>query len=457
MGMGFKKQLLQKIYGIEQVNHPWDGISEEDIRRNVVLPWFSNSSTKSIDSQLELSGSKTIQQSLYALERGSHLVAQRLLGLYNGLFKVNEEPKRIRVCIVGVHGWFPMKIFNRVIGEPIGTSSYFGAKMHQAVATYLKGEGYLPQNTHLDIIPLDGEGKILERVEVLLELLLLQKDVVMNADLIIFSAHSQGSPVSAILIQKLIQMSIIDPKKQNTGILAMAGISHGPFPHLKSSVIIKYVETDHAKELFDFNDPTSAVSIKYKGAMMEILESGVRYVAVGSWYDQVVPLYSATVQGINHPNIYRALFIHAQDYIPDFLSHLVVFALKLRNKGISDFGLVVILSDLLAGSIYGFGTQGHSALYEEDDTYNLGINFIMDPKRRSTKNSSFEGLIAPTKINPYYLPWIMARLVESRDIDRNKELKSDLETVRELFLGWTPGTKDLRDLKYRLEPLKSKM
>ncbi len=152
---------------------------------------------------------------------------------------------------------------------------------------------------------------------------------IQKADCIIFAAHSQGyyfltrSPVSALLLSKLIRDRVIDPKKQFVGILAMAGISHGPFPSLKSTFYIKYVESEQAKQLFDFNNPKSEISILYYNAMKHLLNSGARYVALGSWYDQVVPLYSATVQGLNHPNIYRALYIHAQDYQPDFLSHLV--------------------------------------------------------------------------------------------------------------------------------------
>lgn len=67
----------------------------------------------------------------------------------------------------------------------------------------------------------------------------------------------------------------------------------------------------------------------------------------------VVPLYSAVMTGFNHPGIYRAIYIEGSDYNPDFMSHLVVFALKLRNFGYDDHGLVVHLSDMIAGNVYG--------------------------------------------------------------------------------------------------------
>lgn len=49
------------------------------------------------------------------------------------------------------------------------------------------------------------------------------------------------------------------------------------------------------------------------------------------------------------------------------LTHLVGFALKLRNLGISDHGLIRELSTPLAGSLY--TGEGHSKIYEDDAVY----------------------------------------------------------------------------------------
>jgi hypothetical protein len=49
------------------------------------------------------------------------------------------------------------------------------------------------------------------------------------------------------------------------------------------------------------------------------------------------------------------------------LSHLVGFALKLRNLGVSDHGLIRELSAPLAGSLY--TGEGHSRLYDEEKIY----------------------------------------------------------------------------------------
>jgi len=46
---------------------------------------------------------------------------------------------------------------------------------------------------------------------------------------------------------------------------------------------------------------------------------------------------------------------------------LVGFALKLRNMGVTDHGLVRELSIPLAGSLY--GGEGHSRVYYDDQVY----------------------------------------------------------------------------------------
>ena len=49
------------------------------------------------------------------------------------------------------------------------------------------------------------------------------------------------------------------------------------------------------------------------------------------------------------------------------LSHLVGFALKLRNLGVQDHGLIRELSSPLAGSLY--TGDGHSRLYDDEAVY----------------------------------------------------------------------------------------
>jgi hypothetical protein len=168
-------------------------------------------------------------------------------------------------------------------------------------------------------------------------------------------------------------------------------------------------------------------------------------------------LYSALLEGVNHPCLYRALYIDQADYNPDFLSHLVVMAIKIRNAGHSDRGLLVHLSDILSGNIYGFGTQGHSAIYEELNTYYVSILWAISAIRSKNVVAMNTPFKAPSisKLNPYMLPWIVAKLTSDSQLP--SELRFELTQLISLYDVWEPKTKDAKDLKFRLEGFKSKL
>ncbi|KAI8799301.1 hypothetical protein BJ742DRAFT_846737 [Cladochytrium replicatum] len=512
------------------------------------------------------------------------------------------------IVVVGIHGWFPGRLLQTVVGEPTGTSKNFAMKGAEAVRFFYRQRlGIeLPPNA-ITMMPLEGEGKVENRVELLYSQLIhgdrvapqggapsatnppaapgsasdspQEKDdepeegpkvpsrmrrawrkKLMDADLVFFAVHSQGTPVSSMLMARLIHEGYLDLSRQRVGILAMAGISHGPFPYLKSNLYVRYVEAEAARELFEFNTSNSLISRRYHNALRQLLSSGVRLTAVGSWYDQVVPLYSATLQGVDHPHVYRCIYIDGADYVPDFLTALIVFGLKIRNAGMSDQGLLVHLSDVLAGNLYGFGTQGHATVYGDLGVYTtavawtVGIPMYNDdhpssspqtapeylrpppfphwPKRAKTNHPYYHhpqhhalltnnetalvvirGFHAPSRLNPYWLPWILARLLHDPaivgkhpvvlggprpptprttpekqqqqpsswslaswggkkkrkskwkgsnvvDVDEEDEkgtFEEEVKKVLRLFTEWEPVTKAGKELQYRLEPVKSKL
>jgi hypothetical protein len=122
-----------------------------------------------------------------------------------------------------------------------------------------------------------------------------------------------------------------------------------------------------AAELWQFADPDSEVSKRLEHAMQVVLEHGGRITYIGSIDDQLVPMESSVYSPATHPYIYRAAFIDGRIHTPDFIAHLVGFALKLRNLGISDQGLIRELSVALAGSLY--SGEGHSRLYDDEQVY----------------------------------------------------------------------------------------
>lgn len=132
--------------------------------------------------------------------------------------------------------------------------------------------------------------------------------------------------------------------------------------------------------------------------------------------------------------------------------------------GYTDYGLVVHISDILQGSVYGFGTQGHQVIYEELDVYSLAVSFFLSPstfwENKTSKKNEGAWFNAPTKSNPYHLPWIMAKLTSDAGIASNPVLSMDLDNLIGLFEEWEPassGNKALKDVKFRLEPLRGKL
>ncbi|KAG0365438.1 hypothetical protein BGZ54_006530 [Gamsiella multidivaricata] len=372
-----------------------------------------------------------------------------------------------KVAIIGVHGWFPVKLIRTVIGEPTGTSKKFCDEMNLALQDYLKIHDVELESEDITLIPLEGEGKVLDRVEILYQNLINSKkwrNALHEADLVLVATHSQGTPTSTILTARLIQEGILrvgetDPKMQRVGILAMAGISHGPFPFLKGNLIVRWFEAEAAQELFEFMDSETEISQRFREALRIVLKSGIRFTAVASLEDQVVPLYSAVMTAIHHPSIVRAVYIDGASYQDDFLTNLISFSLRLRNSGMDDHGVLVHLSEVVAGSIYG---EGHSTIYEEREVYMLAIRALLEPPASLTSEMArSEPILHPFRakqhLNPFYLPWGMRGVMDELKALGVGVLNEEMERLKKLYDDWNPATKGMKEIKFRLEPVRSKL
>ncbi|KAL8801372.1 MAG: hypothetical protein Q9182_004486 [Xanthomendoza sp. 2 TL-2023] len=224
-------------------------------------------------------------------ERFSLLQSLNRLWQYNrssGVGQVeflNSPPRIKRALTIGVHGYFPAPLIRSVIGQPTGTSIRFADGAANAIHKWTEAQGY---SCEIEKVALEGEGKILERVDVLWKLLLNWTDNIRRADFIMVGCHSQGVPVAVMLMAKLIEFGCIQDAR--VGVCAMAGVNLGPFVDYKTRWI-----GASARELFDFAQSDSQVSKDYNAALATILKFGVRIAYIGSIDDQLVSLDVTTI------------------------------------------------------------------------------------------------------------------------------------------------------------------
>ncbi|KAF2733956.1 hypothetical protein EJ04DRAFT_494369 [Polyplosphaeria fusca] len=407
-------------------------------------------------------------------------IRKYFLGSENAMphLHINPAPPRIKKAVaIGIHGYFPAALLQKLLGQPTGTSVRFANAAAAAIKEWTTARGY---SADIELVALEGEGFIAERVNTLWKLLLNWIEQIKEADFILVACHSQGVPVATMLVAKLIQFGCVNNAR--IGICAMAGINMGPFIEYKT----KYLGAT-AAELFEFSNPESLVSQMYLAALDEVLRYGVRILYVGSIDDQLVSVESSTFSNLSHPYIYRAVFVDGRIHAPDFLTHLIGFVLKLRNLGLPDHGLVRELSPALAGSLY--GGEGHSRVYEDPRIYEMAVQHALEttslpvqPQTRPLTSASaiagLKGINIPVigagedkkdpyalKVkqyekgsanqNPYFLPWAMRGLLEEEFV--KKELGGEVEELLGMFEAWKPVKKELKEVKFRLEAVRSRL
>ena len=357
--------------------------------------------------------------------------------------EMNPYPPKIRRALaIGIHGYFPAPVLRSVLGQPTGTSIKFANAAASAIQRWCEARKL---QCEIEKVALEGEGKIAERVDLLWNLLLNWIDKVRKADFILIACHSQGVPVANMLVARLLSFGVVTSAR--LGICAMAGINMGPFSELQSRWI-----GGTAAQLFEFGDPNSTVSKSYRIAMETNLRRGVKSTYIGSIDDQLVSLESSTFGAALHPHIYRAVFVDGKLHAPSFISQLVGFALKLRNLGISDHGLVRELSSPLAGSLY--SGEGHSRIYDDDTVYDLAVGFALETTDMidTPLHMSYIDNAPP---NPYILPFSMRGVLEEEYVKH--QLQDETMQLLRQFDDWKPFTKVLKDVKFRLEGVRSKI
>lgn len=199
------------------------------------------------------------------------------------VFLTKDPPKISKAIAIGVHGLFPATYLRPMIGQPTGTSIKFANHCADGIRRWADSHGC--GDCEIEKVALEGEGRIEARVSNLWNLLQNWMDHIKQADLVMLACHSQGVPVTVMLLEKLIDAGAVSRAK--VGVCAMAGVSLGPFTEYKQGLGLLM---GTAAELWEFANSESVVSKRYEIALRRILEQGVRITYVGSIDDQLVPM-----------------------------------------------------------------------------------------------------------------------------------------------------------------------
>ncbi|CAK3856455.1 Hypothetical predicted protein [Lecanosticta acicola] len=420
---------------------------------------------------------------------------------------ISPSPPKVKKAIaIGVHGFFPAALLQRVLGQPTGTSIRFANHAAAAIKQWCHDRQPEVKDVEVEKVALEGEGLIADRVSTLWKLLLNWLSHLRQADFILVACHSQGVPVSLMLVAKLIQLGCLSSYVR-IGICAMAGINLGPFSEYKSRLF-----GGTALELFDFCDSNSKVSMAYADSLEICLRHGVRVTYVGSIDDQLVSLESSLHTPLRHPYVSRSVFVDGRLHTSNFLTHLVAFAVKLRNLGVSDHGLLREISAPLAGSLV--GGDGHSRVYDDPIVYRNAIDFALETtdvhasafeipadsispeeKRKSMEAASsrraslagypsnmtaansmrrgslsslslkppgiapiiaaYEAPGASAEKNPFVLPWAVRGMLGEELVKRDPKLQEEVRELVKEFETWRPTRQVLKDVRWRLEGVRS--
>jgi len=89
------------------------------------------------------------------------------------------------------------------------------------------------------------------------------------------------------------------------------------------------------------------------------------------------------------------------------------------------------------------------------DSSSLAVEYALEPTSVGDIPLELKKYEVLTNANPYVLPWIMRGLLEEDFV--KTELDTETTELLKQFDDWKPATKVLKDVKYRLEAVRSKL
>ncbi|CAG8629404.1 139_t:CDS:2 [Ambispora gerdemannii] len=367
----------------------------------------------------------------------------------NGLANIYDRKQPI--VIIAIHGWQPKLLQNFVKLD----SHKFCVRMAQAIRLKLN---LGPNEGDITSISLNGYGMILNRRDDFLKQIQGNKtkcDKIKNAKILFMVGHSQGVPVSVLLMDKLIEVGLVNPDHQQICACLMAGISQGPVKRFDvAERLAQILDDDQSAEMFALQRSSSPISRAYRDAASHILKRGVKVLYLACGNDEAVPLHSSLYSNMYHPSINRGIYVAGYVYKQKkFVADLVRILLRIRNNNHSDHGLLVLLSEALIGYLC---DKGHSDLHDEPETYQYAVDHLYHSKEYKgidVKFTEFDYTL-PEKPRNIYMAWAMRGLLSDEKTIISEKLIPDFKNLRESFKTWSPHPLDLTaiELKCDLQP-----
>lgn len=355
-----------------------------------------------------------------------------------------------KVVVLSFHGFFPQKIVRNIIGEPTGTAEQMN-KM--AIAELERWSKINNVELNINVINLEGHGKIFERVNGCLSILDNWTDIISESDYILAVANSISVPLAIHALAKLITSNVFDDVKK-LGLIGFSGILMGPFPEVESKINTRGSvgqDNDIISEMFDLEDPDSLQSKEIIRNMRILLKKNFKITFIGSLNDCFAPLYSSLGLHLLHPNIYRALYVDGKDHQPDFLVSLFNLILTVRNLNYTDHGLLVELSNFFSSQI---GDGGHSKVLNNKYGYRIGINNMLNTSDLLYQQTMIEDSrnLRENNVNNYHIPWSLRGFIqELNKLQKHFDVEQIIEQLFEEFKSWEPQGTKRKELKYCME------
>jgi hypothetical protein len=278
--------------------------------------------------------------------------------------------------------------------------------------------------------------------------------------------------VTGLLLDKMVAANLLDPVDQLLCVLAIGGVHQGPFPDTISD---GYSST---RELFQLGQIQHSLSQRYVDAVCRLLTAGVKYFVTGSWFDQVVPLYSACMYAIEEPpptasisvatgqpmsNLCRAIFVQSDLFQSlDFLTSLARLCLHVRNLG-GTSDVLIHLSGFIRGRLLQRREGAHSVVHSNVDVFGTATHWFLAfrgqpspaPFQVSLRTTAqfgvfFTEAFTNSDLNRHLLVRHTSQLLATC---RMLRLDHELDDLRTNFLTWKPDNRSLQQLQSAMAPL----